>query len=307
MHAPLRHLNALRAFEAAARHSSFARAAAELNVSQSVISQHIKTLEQWLGAELFHRLGNRVELSDAGRALLPQTSNGFQILNDACDRVLRTTRSGTLVVSAEPALASLWLRKRITEFCKEYPRIDIDLRPAWHPPQFGDGHADVVIHFETRQPAGSGHQYRLFPIIGFPACAPELHQRLSALGPCDWGNVPLVHDNGREIWHQWFAAHEPSSMQWQDGRVYSDLSLAIEAAIDGEGLVLADEVLCARALQSGALKRFDPRHIECVWYTAALPNSTRKGMAADGFVSWLTGVASVTERQAAEARAAQRV
>ncbi|WP_156916867.1 LysR family transcriptional regulator [Leisingera aquimarina] len=293
----LRHLNALRAFESAARHSSFARAAAELSVSHSVISQHIKTLEQWLGTELFRRLGNRVELSEDGRALVPQVSNGFQILNDACEGMLRMTQSGTLVVSAEPALASLWLRKRITEFCEEYPKIDIDLRPAWQPPQLGEGHADVVIHFETRQTAGEGRQHRLFPIIGFPACTPDLRDQLLAEGPCDWSSVPLVHDNGREIWHQWFSAHESSSLCWQKGRVYSDLSLAIEAAVDGEGVVLADEVLCAKALQSGALVKLDPRQIECVWYAVALPDNTRVGTAADSFVSWLGSGVPVIETQ----------
>ncbi len=287
----LRHLNALRAFEAAARHVSFAKAAAELNVTHSVISQHIKTLEQWLGTDLFRRLGNRVELSEDGRALLPQISNGFQVLNDACEGMLRMTQSGTLVVSAEPALASLWLRRKITEFCAEFPKIDIDLRPAWQPPQLGEGHADVVIHFETRQSSGDVRQQRLFPIIGFPACTPDLRDRLLAKGSCDWSSIPLVHDNGREIWHQWFSEHEPSSQSWQKGRVYSDLSLAIDAAVDGEGLVLADGVLCAKALQSGALVRFDTRQIECVWYTVALPGSTRGGTAADSFVSWLRSCA----------------
>lgn len=293
----LRHLNALRAFEAAARHSSFARAAEELRVSHSVISQHIKTLEQWLGTSLFRRLGNRVELSEDGRALLPQLSNGFQVLNDACDGMLRMTRSGTLIVSAEPALASLWLRKRITEFCEEYPKIDIDLRPAWKPPQLGEGHADVIIHFETRQASGTNRRHRLFPIVGFPACTPELRDMLLADAACDWTRVPLVHDNGKEIWHKWFAAHEPSSQCWQEGRVYSDLSLAIEAAVDGEGVVLADEVLCAKALQSGALVKLDPRQIECVWYTVALPSNTRDGSAIDSFVSWLGQTPPVTASQ----------
>jgi LysR family glycine cleavage system transcriptional activator len=296
MHGSLRHLNALRAFEAAARHASFAKAAAELNVSHSVISQHIKTLEQWLGTDLFRRLGNRVELSEDGRALLPQVSNGFQVLNDACESMLRMTQSGTLVVSAEPALASLWLRKRITEFCEEYPKIDIDLRPAWQPPQLGEGHADLVIHFETRQAGTDGLHRRLFPIIGFPACTPDLRDQLLEKGPRDWNRVPLVHDNGREIWHQWFAEHEPSSQCWQEGRVYSDLSLALEAAVDGEGVVLADEVLCAKALQSGALVKFDPRQIECVWYTVTLPNSTREGAPANSFVSWLGRNAPRVER-----------
>ena len=138
----LRHLNALRVFEAAARHSSFAKAAGELNVSHSVVSQHIRNLELWFGTDLFIRHGNRVELSADGRDLRPQIASGLQTLTDASETLLRKTRSGTLVVSAEPALASLWLRKQITEFCRLFPRIDVDLRPAWTPAQIGEGHAD---------------------------------------------------------------------------------------------------------------------------------------------------------------------
>ncbi len=299
MSTSLRHLNALRAFEAAARHQSISKAAAELNVSHSVVSQHVKNLEAWLGTDLFNRSGNRIELSDDGRALLPRISGGFQTLTDACSDLLRATQKGTLTVSAEPALASLWLRKRITEFCGEFPKIDIDLRPAWQPAQLGEDHADLIIHFETRMPTAGVRLHRLFPIDGFPACAPELRERLLGdAGAVIWDQAPLVHDNGREIWHQWFLEHEPGNVRWQQGRVYSDLSLAIDAALDGEGVILADGALCAKEMASGTLVKLDERQIRCVWYSIATPRKAARKPAVDTFVSWLLQIEAVPNHKA---------
>ncbi|WP_299850897.1 LysR family transcriptional regulator [uncultured Roseovarius sp.] len=284
----LRHLNALRAFEVAARHQSISKAAAELNVSHSVVSQHVKNLEAWFGTDLFVRSGNRIELSEDGRALLPRVSGGFQTIKDACSDLLRTTQKGTLVVSAEPALASLWLRKRITEFCEEFPKIDIELRPAWQPPQLGTGHADMIIHFETRLPSAGVKRSKLFPIDGYPACTQSVRDLLyTPEGDVNWEEAPLVHDNGKEIWHQWYTAHEPESKQWDQGRVYSDLSLAIDAAVDGEGVILADDILCAKEIGSGALVQLDERQIRCVWYSVATPQKNSRKPSADTFLSWL--------------------
>ncbi len=288
MDTSLRHLNALRVFEVAARHSSFAKAGAELNVSHSVVSQHIRNLELWFGTDLFIRHGNRVELTEDGRRLQPQLSSGFQVLKDACESLLRVSQHATLTISAEPALASLWLRKRITEFCTLYPRIDIELRPAWQPPQLGDGHADMIIHFETRLPNKAAKLIRLFPIDGFPACAPDLKSRMTKDGDAlGWMSSSLVHDNGREIWHQWFSAHQPDMAIWQKGRVYSDLSLAIDAAVDGEGIILADDILCRKELETGALVKCDQRQIRCVWYSLAVSKRMTGNSALGVFTAWL--------------------
>lgn len=288
MRTALRHLNALRAFEVAARHSSFAKAAEELNVSHSVISQHIRNLELWIGTDLFVRLGNRVELSDDGRALQPQLASGFQIVTDACENLLRKTQTGTLVVSAEPALASLWLRKRVTEFCSLFPRVEVDLRPAWTPAQIGDGHADMIIHFETRIPKSGVEKVNLFAIDGYPASTPEVRDNLpTTKSKIDWDRAVLVHDNGKETWHKWYTAHEPASDGWTKGRVYSDLSLAIDAAVDGEGVILADDILCWQEISSGRLVRLEDRAVRCVWYQIAVPRGTSKSNAAAFFRSWL--------------------
>lgn len=281
-------MNALRVFEAAARHSSFAKAGAELNVSHSVVSQHIRNLEQWLGTDLFVRYGNRVELSDNGRDLLPQIASGLQTLTDACETLLRKTQSGTVVVSAEPALASLWLRKRITDFSALYPGIEVDLRPAWTPARMDEGDADMIVHFETRIPKRGVENRKLFPIDGYPAATPEVRDTLPKSGAVfDWDRMNLVHDNGKETWHKWYAAHEPASEGWRQGRIHSDLSLAIDAAVDGEGVVLADDILCHREMSSGRLVRLDARSVRCIWYQIAVPKGISKSSASAFFRDWL--------------------
>lgn len=284
----LRHLNSLRAFEAAARHSSFAKAANELNISHSVVSQHVKNLEEWFGADLFTRYGNRVELTQIGVALMPQVASGLQTLTDACDAILRISQSGTIVVSAEPALASLWLRKQVTEFCALFPRVEVDLRPAWTPDRISDGQADMIIHFGTRMPASGIDRSDLFPIEGYPAATPQVRDKLvDSQGAVDWSAAELVHDNGRETWHKWFAAHEPANDAWRKGRVYSDLSLAIAGAVDGEGVILADDILCQQEMKSARLVRLDPRTVHCVWYQIALPRKAARKAASETFRDWL--------------------
>lgn len=263
-------------------------AASELNVSHSVVSQHVKNLEEWFGADLFSRHGNRVELTATGRALMPQVASGLQTLTDACEVILRKSQSGAVLVSAEPALASLWLRKHISEFCALYPRIEVDLRPAWTPELIADGQADMIIHFATRMPASDVEKFDLFPIDGYPAATPQVRDVLiNASGAIDWSGAALVHDNGRETWHKWFAAFEPRSQAWRKGRVYSDLSLAIDAAADGEGVILADDILCKQEMASRRLVRLDERSVRCVWYQVALPRNTARKPAAETLRNWL--------------------
>lgn len=285
----LRHLNALKAFASAAKYSSFAKAAAELNVSHSVVSQHVKNLEQWLGVALFTRYGNRIELSNAGQSLLPQITNGFQILRDACDGVRKPTLTTSLIVSAEPALASRWLRNRISQFCERYPFIDISLQPAWSPSVLGEQGVDIVMHFAERLSTTDAQIAGLFPIDGFPACSPKLYQTLAnedkALAVTQ---LPLIHDNGRDIWRQWFAQYQPQDASWEKGKVYSDLSLAIDAAVDGEGIILADKILCQKELASGQLVPLDERSIRCTLYECAFDRHSQKQQVITQLVDWLT-------------------
>ncbi|MDO6728275.1 LysR family transcriptional regulator [Cognatishimia sp. 1_MG-2023] len=288
MNVPLKHLNALRAFEAAARHESLAQAARDLNVSHSVISQHIKTLEAWFGVPLFVRLGNKVALTDEGRELLPHISSAFQTMKDACYNILKKHQRASLNVVAESAIASRWLRKRINAFSEEFPRIDVDLTVAWKPPLLTDGQADIIVNFETRRPTSGAIHHQLFPLDCFPACSPEMYAKLvDEHGAVNFDALPLVHDHGKQIWQMWYAKYAPESENWKSGKIYSDFSMAIDAAVDGEGAILADDIICQREIASGALVPLDVRTKRCAWYSASVSKEISKSSSAYVFLSWL--------------------
>lgn len=283
---PVSFLNAIRAFEAAARHESLAKAASELGVSHTVVSRHVRNLEQWLEAPLFVRSGNRVVLTEDARAASPKVTAAFQSINDTFDALRGAPRRSRIRVRAEPAFATRWLRRHAHGFRAEHPHFEIDIEAARTLPNRWDGMADVVIHFEERLPAAAGTALRLFPIDAYPACSAAF-AGLSAGAPVDLRALPLVHDHGLDMWRAWFARYEPGSEAWRNGRVYSDLSLAIDAAVDGEGVFLADDIVCATELETGALVRLDDRTLRCTWYGAAFAEATASAPAIAAFRSWL--------------------
>ncbi|SHH10243.1 LysR family transcriptional regulator [Cognatishimia maritima] len=293
MFSSLRHLNALRAFESAARNRSIAKAATELHVSHSVVSQHVRNLEEWLGVSLFERHSNRIELSEDGKHLEPQIAYGLQILSDACDNLLRLSQSGTVNISAEPAIASRWLRKKITEFCDQHPKIECNLRSEWRTPSIDEDQVDLIVHFEERLLRSRTESDRLFPIDGFPAMAKsKLDPNFEPEAEGNLVEFPLIHDNGRHIWQHWFTEFTKEGKRWKEGKVHSDLSLAIEAAVDGEGLVLADNIICGKELASEQLVKVDDRTIRCTWYRVAIEENAPSNSAAIVLRDWL-----VTEAQ----------
>lgn len=285
----LRSLNALRAFESTARHESFSIAAEELNVSHSTISKHVKNLEDRLETQLFTRHGNRIELTKEGKMLLPQIVSAFQILRDACDGVIGSNSKTVVNISAEPAISSRWLRKKITAFCSENQKLQVELKPAWTPSNFGDQQINMVIHFEERvSHLRKNNVKRLFPIDAFPVCSPGLYQDImEKSGTVDFSSIPLVHDNGREVWRKWYEKFQPKESNWKKGKVYSDLSLAIDAAVDGEGVFLADPVLCDRELKAGSLVILDERLVRCAWYVVVIEENDSSNSAVTQLQQWL--------------------
>ena len=264
------YLNALRAFEAAARHESLSKAATELNVSHSVISQHVRNLEEWLNTPLFIRHGNRVELTEGARVFASRITEAFQLIGEACGNYRGTYGVQTLNIKAEPAFARRWLRRRLNDFKREHSQINVNLQSDANCPNLKDGVTDVAIHFESLLLNEGTSQDRLLPIDGYPACSPAfLKRHPEAKEPDAILKLPLVHDNGRTVWRQWFNKYYLDSAAWEKGQVYSDLLLALDSAIDGEGIFLADDILFRRELESGTLVKLDDRKLRCTWYSAA--------------------------------------
>lgn len=284
-------LAALRAFEAASRTENFAEAARELGVTHSAISQQIRALEDWLQVKLFERHGNRVLLSSEGATLRPRVNDAFEILFEACEFVQRSTKKLPINVSAEPAFASRWLRPRLSEFRDQHPEIEIRLVSGWDQKSLQGSNIDVIIHFEERLKEFVHISDRLFPIYGYPACSPGFLEKIpGVIRISDFNHLPLIHDNSRLMWRRWFSEHVPDSTAWRTGYVYSDLSLAIDAAADGEGVFLADDILCANEISQGNLVRLLPDDMLCTWYCAGVTGDHSANSAVKIFLDWLIAV-----------------
>ncbi|KAA3619256.1 MAG: LysR family transcriptional regulator, partial [Proteobacteria bacterium] len=170
-------LNALRAFEVAARRGGFVAAARELNVTPAAVSHHVKTLETYLEVELFRRLPRGLELTEVGRELLPQLSRGFDHVARAVGGLSKGSLSGKLVVSSAPSFAALWLAPRLGSFLKAFPEIRVRLLSASMPPDLNRGDADIRIPYGLGEYPGFKVDLLMRESI-FPVCAPSLLNRI---------------------------------------------------------------------------------------------------------------------------------
>ena len=192
-------LNALRAFEAAARHLSFARAAQELHVTPSAISHQIKTLEEHLGLPLFRRLNKMLLLTDEGQALLPGLRAGFEQLADAVASARRCNLRRVLTVSAAPSFAGKWLVPRLDRFRQAQPDIDVRVDASIQLVDFARADVDVGIRYGTGRYPGL-HVECLMADEVLPVCSPQLLQGAHALRSTNgYGGPGLIHNLTGEL------------------------------------------------------------------------------------------------------------
>lgn len=251
-------LNAVRAFEAAARHLSFTRAAEELSVTQATVSHQVKALEEWLGVELFNRRNRRLFLTEAGQGYLPPLTDAFDQLDDATRRTTRADSSGVLMVSVLPSFAAKWLVPRIGRFRDRHPDIDILISPDEKLAQFDRDGVDVGIRYGRGGWPGL-HAERFLTEEFFPVCSPMLLDGPHPLGrPEHLRNQTLLHDDdpvGLLDWREWLRTVGVDSVDATRGPRFRDASHLIQAAIEGQGVALGRTALVANDLSSGRLVR----------------------------------------------------
>lgn len=248
-------LNALRAFEAAARHLSFTRAAEELHVTQAAVSHQVKSLEEYLGIKLFRRFNRSLLLTDEGQSYLPGMTKSFDLMSDATARLAKKDPSGPLTVSVLPSFAARWLVPRLGRFRRAHPEIDLRIDPAAEMVDFGRGDVDVGIRY------GRGvyprlRADRLMAEDIFPVCSPALMAGEHPLDdPEDLAYHTLLHDDGHGDWRTWLLAAQVETVDPNRGTVFTDSSMLIEAAKRGQGVALARSVLAQDELDAGTLVR----------------------------------------------------
>lgn len=270
-------LNALKAFEAAARHMSFARAADELFVTSGAISQQIRQLEESLGQRLFLRQNNSLSLTVAGKALLPQVKDAFNSLSEATDLVRTKNFENILKISAPPTFTTKWLRPRLAQFQNAYPEIEIRLTASKQLIDLNKENFDLAIRY------GNGVYENLISekILDeeiFPVCSPVLLDKTLALRSIeDLVNHKLIHsehsanDETAPNWTKWLRLISPLTLEKinaNKGVNYTPASLAIDAAIAGEGIALAKGKWVLDDIASGRLVQpfEDSLHSEFSYY-----------------------------------------
>jgi LysR family transcriptional regulator, glycine cleavage system transcriptional activator len=235
-------LNALKAFEAAARHVSFTRAAEELCVTQGAVSHQVKALEAELGIKLFNRERQRLIITEAGRDYLSVVRDALDRIAMGTERLVQRQSSGMLTVSTSPDFAAKWLVHRLGRFAEAHPAIDLRVSAVMHHVDFAREDVDLAVRHGDGHWPGL-HVTRLCSEKLFAVCSPALGARLK--GPRDVLKLPLLHLDDRGPWTAWLEAAGVGNSDALHGPVLNRASMLIDAAIDGHGVALARTTLAA--------------------------------------------------------------
>jgi LysR family glycine cleavage system transcriptional activator len=255
---PLPPLNALRAFEATARHLSFTQAAEELSVTPAALSHQIKGLEDFLGQRLFVRKVRAIELTPAGLALYPGLHAAFLQIRQSVALVDRAVNDNVLVVSAPPGFTAKWLAPRLYRFLTANPAIDARISATQTLANFTTDGVDVAIR-NSRGEARGLWSKRLIDVTLVPVASPRLVAEHGIREPADLMKVPLIHDDllgslsGLPTWADWLAAAGIEGINLARGLRFSSPDHALEAAVEGAGVLLAHKSLAHDDLRTGRL------------------------------------------------------
>jgi LysR family transcriptional regulator, glycine cleavage system transcriptional activator len=298
-------LNALKAFEAAARHESLTLAAEELFVTHAAVSRHIRELEEWLGAPLFLRTGRGVVLTETGRRYSQQLTPLFDALAEATREAAAQGKVRTLRVSVEPAIASRWLVPRLGRFNALHPDIELIIHPETRLVDFRADEADVGIRYALSDP-GDVELVKLCDPVSFPVCSPKLIEGEGPLTPADLVRFNLLHEDRKQWWADWLKLAGVTGVEDWRGTTFQG-HLAIEAAEAGQGFALADQILCTDSILEGWLVRpFSIDMEDHGAYCLARPRSRKEPPPVRAFREWLLGEMTETQRRFAAIKAAQR-
>ena len=261
--------NALRAFESAARHLSFKQAAEELHVTPAAISQQIKFLEEVLNIELFYRHNRRIELTEAARHGLPKLIEGFTALSEAVNLIKSAPDSASLTLWMSPSFAAKWLIPRLPLYRSAHPSVDLTIsasrdlidngkaRNTIPAENFRRENVDLAIRFGRGDYPGCQVD-KLFSVCAIPLCSPSLLNGKTPLeSPADLANHTLLHDatpyEGRPQWSVWLEAAGVGDIESSHGITFNSVSLALAAAIAGQGVVFTLQALAADDIAAGRL------------------------------------------------------
>ena len=262
-------LPSARAFEAAARHMSFQGAAEELHVTPSAISHQVRSLEMFLGVELFRRDHRGVTLTMEGDAYLAKLREAFDQIAIATAAVKKRKLSGSLALGATSAFVSRWILPRLTRFSASYPEIDLNLKALVEPVDFQKHNLDMAIAMGPKDWPGLRSD-RIMSSPLFAICSPAIGELLKK--PSDLRGKTLLHYDQGEEWARWLKAAE-IDMDSSSGPRFNDCNVMLQAAVQGIGVGLSFTALAEKELAAGQLvKPFDLKLLPDAWYYVVSPS-----------------------------------
>lgn len=300
-------LNALKSFEAAARHLSFTKAAEELFVTQAAVSHQVKTLEEYLGIALFIRRNRALLLTEAGQSYYLDIRQMFEQLTLATSKIMLASEQGSLTVCVPPGFAILWLVPRLSRFHEAHPEVDVRLKAVDEITGSLTDHVDVAIYYGRGTWPGVT-SYRLHKEYLIPVCSPLLLNGPKALQtPADLKQHTLLHDETRNAWREWFLRVQEEPPVKKTGPVFSHSALALKAAVHGQGVALANSVLAKPELDSGHLVQVFPEALPTAeaFYMVCRESQADVGKVAR-FRDWILAEVKRDEHESAEHQSTQQ-
>ena len=286
-------MEALIAFESAARHQSFTRSADELALTPSAIGRQIATLEDYVGLPLFNRVRRRVSLTEVGETYAKQVRDNLdRIERDTLAVATRRGAEGILELAVIPTFATRWLIPRLPQFYAQHGHITLNLTTRSEPFLFTDTPFSAAIHFGNPVWPGAITQH-LFGEEMVPVCSPELLSGTGSLAPSALARLPLLHQSARpDAWRQWLAQARVHDVDCMSGQRYELFSMLVEAARAGLGVALVPRFFVLAELASKEL--IVPNEMALLnakGYYLVYPESKQNAPSLQPFKQWLLSIA----------------
>ena len=289
-------LNAVKAFEAAARLGSFSSAAEELNVTHGAVSRQIRTMEEWIGAPLFRRTSRNAVPTQAGIELLADAGPALDRLAEGSSRVrVRSLAQGVLNVATQPTFSMRWLIPRLFDFQRDHPGLELRIVTASTSAERFQMEADVVVSGPSPQPGWVGTRFMGEALL--PLLSPELIAKCPLCRPEDLEHHTLLHSaTRRRAWARWFGIAGIPDMKPAGEQVFEHFYFAIQAALAGVGVVMGPLALVAEDVRGGKLAApIKSPLVASRGYFVYAPAASNDAPAIVALRNWLMAAGRATE------------
>ena len=298
-------LNSLRAFEATSRHLSYQRAAAELRVTPAAVKQLVSKLETSVDVQLIQRKGRGLELTERGVESQGDLAAAMRLLESCVSKMRKPSKETRLFISVESSFATAWLVPKLNGFRALYPNVTVLIDSNQSIVDIDNGSIDIAIRYGVKS-HGDLVIHRLFNDKVFPACSPSQAngpKPLQALK--DISTVPLIHWDITQIpwaqetaqwfsWHSWLAQFGAENLSTKKGLYFSEYGQAVQAAIAGQGVILASWPILRPPLEAGLLVVPFKEHLATnIGYELVATKETAKQPHIDAFIEWICGAAKL--------------